>query len=344
MRSHSRRPPGHGDHPDDILSDLERFEAELDASIARLDGRPRNEAADEETVDTDALPPAAGAPGIHSAPVQASPIGAPAAQSTLAAAVASSFAPPAATAPAIPVTPRTAPPAPATVVRLITPAAPPADEPDLLSELRQAAEEKSAAAAVNESERKARVDRTEKAMRALFRYLGEFCGHLDKIQPLVPHVFRPLPNLELSALHWTESFIDYRTNGGTETSTLDTVSLRYTLSAGTTCRIEKLPHYAPAFLDELKRIGLRYVANEKRGNRGLIEQVSFTIERALVVSLMFKADPEHETVSLRTRHFNGLGNGAYSIDVAALDRGLFDQLGRHILGRPNQLFQRIAQE
>lgn len=304
-RFRSLTPDAERKKEDEISIDLARFEEELNASIARVDGKPRPEAppAPPQGANEPALPPL-----DLPAPV---PI---------------------------------APPAPAAAGALKLPASQSQAGFDLLAELRQAAAEKTIASEADEAQRKARVERTEIAMRGLFRYLGEFCGHLNKIQPALPQVFRPLPNIELAGLHWAESSLDYRTDGGTEISPLDTVSLRYTLSGGDRILVEKLPNYAPAYLEELKRVGLRYTATEKRSSRGLVESTVFSVDRAIVVTLLFKADSRQETIALQARNFTGLGHAGYRIKVADLDQATLDQLGLQILGRPSQLFQRLIRE
>lgn len=310
-------PPDTERKKEDVISiDLDRFEAELNASMARLDGKP---------------PPATVTVTVTSTVTSAPPMALPPLDL----------------------------PAPAPLAEAPTPVAPaprPAASPgnatttqsragfDLLSELRQAAAEKSLANESDEAQRKARVERTEQAMRGLFRYLGEFCNHLNKIQLALPQVFRPLPNVELAGLHWTESSLDYRTDGGTETSPLDTISLRYTLSAGDRVQVEKLPNYAPAYLEELKRVGLRFTVAEKRSSRGLVESNVFSVDRAIVVTLLFKADSQQETIAVQARNFTGLGYATYRIKVSDLDQATLDQLGLHILGRPSQLFQRLIKE
>ena len=308
-RFRSLTPDGERPKEDDISIDLAKFEAELNASIAKFDGKALPDAPP---------PPTPGAEEADELP----PLDLPDPRD---AALAS---PPATT----PAPPPAAPPTLATTTGAGF---------DLLSELRQAVQEKAVATQSIEQERKSRIARTEKAMRGLYRYLVEFSGHLNKIQPALPQVFRPLPNLELAGLRWTESFIDYRTAGGTETSPLDSVSLRYTLNAGNSIRVEKLSNYAPAYLEELKRVGLRFTTTEKRGSRGLVEQIDFNVERAIVVSLLFKADSDHETVAVQARNLTGLGHTSYVIAVEHLDQGMLDELGKHILGRPSQLFQRL---
>lgn len=306
---------------DEISIDLARFEAELNASMARLDGKPRR-----------AAPPPPAAVAGKSAndfpPLDLSEPKVPAASPTSLTTPATPGAPPVAKPPA-----GVAPPATTSRAGF-----------DLLAELRQAAAEKTIAGEADEAQRKARVERTEIAMRGLFRYLGEFCSHLNKIQLALPQVFRPLPNVELAGLHWAESSLDYRTDGGTETSPLDTVSLRYTLSAGDRIQVEKLPNYAAAYLEELKRVGLRYTVADKRSSRGMVEQTVFSVERAIVVTLLFKADSRQETIAVQARNFTGLGYATYRIKVTDLDQATLDQLGLHILGRPSQLFQRLIKE
>ncbi|HET6718608.1 MAG TPA: hypothetical protein VFH22_03110, partial [Rhodocyclaceae bacterium] len=346
---------------DEISIDLARFEAELEASIARVDGKPRPAT---PTVGND--PPRSPFPTLDldlADPVGSAAAPAPVAKPSPAPAPAAVAPPPRVTAPPAPLPgvasePALPPldlPAPAPIAPPPAPvAAPPGalklpTNPsragfDLLAELRQAAAEKTIANDTDQAQRKARVERTESAMRSLFRDLGEFCGHLNKIQPALPQVFRPLPNIELAGLHWTESSLDYRTDGGTETSPLDSVALRYTLNAGDRIPVEKMPNYAAAYLDELKRVGLRFTASEKRGSRGLVESTVFTVDRAIVVTLLFKADSQQETIALQTRNFNGLGHASYRIKVSDLDQALLDQLGLHILGRPSKLFQRLIKE
>lgn len=321
-RFRSLTPDAERKKEDEIAIDLERFEAELNASMARLDGKPPP-APPAAVATPKALPPL-------ERPVPAAGTGTPTAPST----------------------PRAPVVAPAPLAPSAPPATPPISNPttqsragfDLLSELRQAAAEKALAGESDEVQRKARIERTEVAMRGLFRYLGEFCSHLNKIQLALPQIFRPLPNIELAGLHWTDSSLDYRTDGGTETSPLDTVSLRYTLSAGDRIQVEKLPNFSPAYLDELKRVGLRFTVTEKRSSRGLVESSVFSVERAIVVTLLFKADSSQETISVQARNFTGLGYATYRIKVSDLDQTTLDQLGLHILGRPSQLFQRLIKE
>lgn len=354
-RFRSLTPDAERKKEDEISIDLARFEAELEASIARVDGKPRPAtppavASDPPPSPFPTLAPAAPA-GAAAAPA-ATVSGPPAAvDNTPRATTPAAPLPGVVSEPALPpldllAPPPVARPAPAAPLAgaLKLPTNPSRAGFDLLAELRQAAAEKAVANDADQAQRRARVERTESAMRCLFRYLGEFCGHLNKIQPALPQVFRPLPNIELAGLHWTESSLDYRTDGGTETSPLDSVALRYTLNAGDRIAVEKLPNYAPAYLDELKRVGLRFTASEKRGSRGLVESTVFTVDRAIVVSLLFKADSQQETITLQTRNFNGLGHASYRIKVSDLDQALLDQLGLHILGRPSQLFQRLIKE
>lgn len=311
-------PEGERSKDDEILIDLERFEAELAASIARLDGKPRNSAALPPR-DVDSNEPLSRFPPLDLAQT-ATPL--------------ATIPPPVSTLPiAVAATP------------IVTATAPALASPlDLLSELRLAAEAKLAEDNAQDIQIKARIARTDRAMRRLFGYLGEFAGHLNKIRPALPQSFRPLANVELTGLHWTESFLDYRTDGGTEISPLDSISLRYKLGASDSVRVAKLPNHAPAYLEELKRIGLSYTTSDQRGTKGLIEQVNIAIERAITVTLLFKANTDGECVHLRSRNFSGLGHTNYTLLAADIDQTLLDELGKHILGRPNQLFARLRKE
>ena len=224
------------------------------------------------------------------------------------------------------------------------PAAPPDPAPglDLLSELRLAAQEKASEKNSDEVGRQGRIRSADRAMRKLFKYFSEFARHLDEIRAPVPRVHRPLPGIVLESLRWSDSFVDYRTNGGTEISPFDTVTLRYTLGAGDTIVIEKLPNHAPAFLEELRRVGLKHTVVEVRGTKGLVERVQFNIPREVSVSLLFKADPEREAIHLRTRHFVELGSETYAMPVDIVEQAWLDEIGKQILGRPSRIFERLV--
>jgi len=317
-------------HPDDQISiDLDRFEAELAATIAKFDARqpgvptmpPRDLTLNEPL---SRLPD-----GLFASPA------APARQGDPATATDTAPGPAAAPPPALRSAPDAGPSGHTT----------PPPGLDLLSELRLVAEEKATQESNAEADRKARVEHCDLAMRRLFKYLAEFAGHLDKIQPPLPQTFRsPLPGIELSALRWLDSFIDYRTNGGTETSPLDSISFRYMLGTGKPVSIEKLPNHAGAYLEELKRFGLRYQMIEHRGSKGMTERVEFRVEPSLTVSLLFKAVPDSGEILLKTRHLTSYPEfdlTEYRLAAAEVNQTLLDELGKHILGRQNHLLQHI---
>lgn len=309
---------------DEILIDLENFEAELASTISKFDSKHGRGAplATNIVESTESIPnrsDSAAETHVISGLKNADP-----------AALALS-------------TPTTNSAMPASKQRLGEPDRLASKNLDLLSELRQVAHQKEQIAANAEAQKKARTQRTEQAMRKLFRYLGEFSSHLNKIQPVLPHGYRsPIPNIDLSTLRWRDSFVDHRTHGGTEVSPLDSISLRYTLTSGRVTRIDKLPNHAVAYQEELKRYGLPFQMVEKRGAKGLVEQVAFTIEPAVTISLYFKADSETEMIVIRTRHltdYPDINCKEYKVAVSNVGQIMLDELGKLILGRPSQLFQ-----
>lgn len=306
---------------DEIIIDLERFEAELAASIAKFDAR---HGADARLPPKDA--------GFNEPLSQLPEIGIPVRPA----------APPAPTAaPARPHAspPATGAPAPAapSLVDQITSSA------DLLGELRQFAKHQAAADESAEAQKKARVERTDVAMRKLFRYLAEFAEHMNRIQPALPYAYRsPVPKVDFVNLHWLDSFIDYRTDGGTEISPLDSISFRFTLGTGKPVAIEKQPDRASAYHDELKHLGIRFKMTEKRSPKGIAEHIEFLIEPSLQVTLLFKAEPLTESIHIRARHlteYPQTGYREYELAAGHVERVMLDELGKQILGRPSALFE-----
>lgn len=212
---------------------------------------------------------------------------------------------------------------------------------NLLAELRQAADEKVNRGASVAREQKEREERMAAAMKRLYSYLNELICHLDKIRPILPHVLRPLPQVEFSALQWRESFADYRTAGGLETSPIDSFSIRYTLAADGQIVLSRLPNHAPVLQDNLVMLGLRYGFREKRNDRGAVQEVIFGVEREVKVSLLFKGQAEQERVVIRGRNFSTFGPSIYAVPVCDVDDGLLEDFGKYLLGRPNKLLSRL---
>lgn len=328
-------PDGERNEADEISIDLERFEAELAATMAAFDAKSGHKPSPEKSAE---LKAAVGPLDLPEPRAPRSPAVAPRQTPEPASSPAPAVVSPASATAATPAKPANAGTGTAPEFPTINETA---SGIDLLSELRIAAEQKAKQNTAADIGRKIRAECTETAMRRMRKYLSEISGHLNKIQPPVPQYFRPLPNVELSAMHWEESFIDFRTLGGTEISPLETLSLRYTLSTGKQLRVEKLPNFAPAYHEELKRVGLRFTATEQRSSRGMVEQVNFLIDRAISVSLQFKAKPETQTISLHTRNFVALSGAYYLIDAADVDQEFLDALGNQMLGRANDLFERM---
>ena len=209
---------------------------------------------------------------------------------------------------------------------------------DLLSELRRQAAQQSATQSTAAEVTQAKIRATDQALRKLFKYLVEYCRHLDTLKPATTRSHRPLPGVELSGLCWTESHVDFRTSGGTEASPYDVVMLRYTLSNGRSVVLEKLPHVTATFHDELKRHGLMYQARDVRSPKGLTSHTEFEIPLEIKVSLLFKAEPEQGVIHLRTRNLVELKSENYNVTTDSLDATWLNELGKFILERPNMLF------
>lgn len=211
----------------------------------------------------------------------------------------------------------------------------------LLAELRQAADEKASRGATVAREQKEREERMANAMKRLYTYLNELICHLDKIKPVLPHVLRPLPQVEFNSLQWRESFADYRTAGGLETSPLDSFSIRYTLAADGQVELSRLPNHAQALQDELVMLGLRYGFREKKNDRGAVQEVIFGVEKEVKISLLFKGQIEQERIVIRGRNFSAFGPSIFAVQVRNVDDGLLEDFGKYLLGRPNKLLSRL---
>lgn len=231
-------------------------------------------------------------------------------------------------------------------------APPPADTPppspatprsalSLLEELREAATERAYRAAEDDSERKAREAQLNKRMRALFRYLTEFCRHLDTIRLPVPTTYWLNPQTPLGNLHWKDAFVDSRLASLNDTAPLVLVQVRYTLAADGVVVIGRDIAHSGVFQNELGAMDMNYAVRDQRSASGKLIAQDFLIDRQVRVTLSFTADYDTDTISLRTRNLTDFGTVDYQFHSAMLDDAFFEELGRQILGRPTRLLQEL---
>lgn len=218
------------------------------------------------------------------------------------------------------------------------PAAPSDRSIDLLAELRKAASQVKSEGEFDARRQAERKKLMGTAMRQIFDYLNEFARHLDTLKPEVSHVYRLSPQIQLSGLSWTSSFVDYRRVGNAEHGYPDSVSLRFTLASERGLAVMSPPHLSPRLEDELSQVGLRYAMTDRKNQRGGIEAVEFTVSQEVKVSLLFKAEVDDDEIIIRGHNFRGFGRAAYVVAPTAVSRAMLDELGRFLIGRSSEIF------
>lgn len=234
------------------------------------------------------------------------------------------------------------PPQPAPRPEMPPPPAAATEAPgDLLAELREAASQ-----AITEDEQEARR-RAEKdkamgvAMRQIFDYVNELARHLDTLKPQVSHLYRLSPQIQFAGLHWSDSFVDYRTLGNSEYANLDSVSLRFTLASEQSVTVVPPANQVARLQDELVQVGIRYSMTDRKNDRGAVEAVEFHLTQEVKVSLLFKAQTEMDRIVIRGRNFRGFGPAAYALAPAEVNKAMLDELGRFLIGRPSRIFSHL---
>lgn len=233
--------------------------------------------------------------------------------------------------------PEAAPPAGETA----TPGGPTAKPASLLDELRDAARERSQKVVDDDRERREREARLDRQMRDFFRYLTEFCRHLDTIKLPVPATYRLNPQTPIDQLHWQDSFVDSRSASLSETAPLALIQLRYTLAADGLIVIGRDIAHSGVFQNELSAMDMSYTVRDQRNPVGKLVAQEFLIERQVRVTIAITPDYESDTLSIRTRNFVGFGTVDFSCGAERLGKEFFDEFGKQIIGRPSTLMQQL---
>jgi len=207
------------------------------------------------------------------------------------------------------------------------------DAQGLLAELRQRVE--AAAPHVSDQSRtETRARETEASMRDALAYLQEFAHCVGALKPEIPREYVFVTET-FRGLAVTDAFVTYRTAGTGEGAPLHSVRLAVECAAPQQFRFERHVGSVKPFGQYLADCGLRYTFAKVRNERRELVGGVFRVLGDIRIEVELSLDDAEDTVRIAARNLEGFGASGFRVPARRLDRGLLEELGWLVLGRPS---------
>lgn len=207
----------------------------------------------------------------------------------------------------------------------------------LLDQLRQQAEIRQRQLHSELTERSAINETIDQSLKRIFFYLHDLVQQLNIVKPEIPRPYLVADERELQALGWQEGFADYRTQSQAAGALVELVSFSYRLSSPDSLIIERDGPVVERFRAQLFDFGLQFSCKEFKNARRYVERAEFHIQSEVSVTARWRADFTNGKIILETRNLERLGSVSYTLSPTALDKALFEEFGRLVLGQANRL-------
>jgi hypothetical protein len=175
-------------------------------------------------------------------------------------------------------------------------------------------------------------------MRRLFSFLNAFIRHLNTINPALPRVFPFLDLAVIKGLSWQRGFADYRTRSVSGEPIITRLTLSWTLAGAGHFEVEREGAAIERMRARLFENRLRFVEEDRRNARGLVERVRFRVFHEINAGAAFTCDDSGCGVRLATGNLERFGRVDYLLAPELMGPALYDEFGKLVLGKPNRFF------
>jgi hypothetical protein len=213
-----------------------------------------------------------------------------------------------------------------------------------LAELAGEATQKLEVLRAQQQDRQALVQGVNAALDRTFQFFNLFTRHLNALEPDVPRVYALDGKAQFSRLKWKSGLVEYRKQSLADNALLDHVYFQARLAAPEPVAVVRRWEQFEEIRKDLLAYGLRSVEDMHEMWRNRPQKVTFQIavEPEFLLRMRFRGDYENGSVDLECNNLDGFGGMKGKVDPELLRAGIFDELGRFLLGRSRDLPRELA--
>ncbi len=213
-----------------------------------------------------------------------------------------------------------------------------------LAELAGEATQKLEAERTRQQDRQEMTRSVNLALERTFQFFHLFTKHLNALEPDIPRVYALDGKTQFSQLKWKSGLVEYRKQSLADTALLDHVLFQVRLAAQGPVTLVRRWELFEEVKKDLQAFGLKPMEDLHDLWRNRSQKVTFQvgIEPELMIRMRFQGNYRDGTVDLDCNNLDGFGSMKGSPKPDLLRSGLFDEVGRFLLGRAASLPRELS--
>jgi len=213
------------------------------------------------------------------------------------------------------------------------------DMSSFLAELAGEATQKLEALRAQQQDRQAMVQSVNGALDRTFQFFNLFARHLNAIEPDVPRIYALDGKAQFSQLKWKSGMVEYRKQSLADNALLDHVYFQVRLTVPEPVALIRRWEQFDEVRKDLEAYGLKPIEDMHEMWRNRPQKVTFQVglEPEFLIRMRFQGNYADGSVDLACNNLDGFGEMKAKVDPELLRAGMFDEIGRFLMGRSSAL-------
>jgi len=204
-----------------------------------------------------------------------------------------------------------------------------------LAELAGEATQKLEAKRALQQDHQAMTQSVNAALERTFQFFNLFTKHLNALEPDVPRVYALDGKAQFAQLKWKKGLTEYRKQSLADNALLDYVFFQVRLTVPEPVSVTRRWEQFDDIKKDLQAFGLKPLEDMHDLWRNRPQKVTFqlALEPEFLISMRFQGNYMDGSVDLECNNLDGFGEMKAKLKPELLQPGMFDDVGRFMLGR-----------
>jgi hypothetical protein len=215
-----------------------------------------------------------------------------------------------------------------------------------LAELASEAKQKQEAKCAQQQDRQTIIKNVNDALERSFKFFSLFTNHLNAIEPDIPRVYAMDGKSQFSNLKWKRGMAEFRKQSLADDALLDHVFFQVRLVVPEPVVVTRRWELFDELKKDMDAFGLRAKEDMVELWRNRSQKVTFQVnlEPEFIVWMRLRGNYSNGVVEMESNNLDGFGEMKGLLQPNALQTGIFDEIGRFLMGRSNALPKELGLE
>lgn len=212
-----------------------------------------------------------------------------------------------------------------------------------LAELASEATQKLEAKRAQQQDLQAINRNVNAALQRSFQFFDLFANHLNAIEPEIPRVYALDGKTQFQQLKWKSGMADYRKQSLADAALLDHVYFQIRLVAPQPVAVTRRWELFDELRKDLDAFGLKPMEDlvELWKNRTQKATFQVDLQPEFIIWIRFRGNYPEGVIEVESNNLDGFGEMKSKLNPDVLQAGMFDEIGRFLMGRSTALPQQM---